>query len=154
MQQNQALKEAGFQADGAPPAALEPEILSPDRIEDHDTATLCRLGFLEVETEHSGVGLLKVEGMAAILPSPEGNDKARVLIAGQDFTTRHSVGRLRAALIAFQDFRDNESGATMIEYSLLAALVSLVAIGLISDVGAEINAMFNVIATAMAAAIA
>ena len=41
----------------------------------------------------------------------------------------------------------NESGATAIEYGLIAALISVVIIGVLSTVGTKLTAKFNQIAT-------
>ncbi len=44
-------------------------------------------------------------------------------------------------------FVRNESGATAIEYGLIAALISVVIIGVLSTIGTELSAKFNQIAT-------
>ena len=44
-------------------------------------------------------------------------------------------------------FVRNESGATAIEYGLIAALISVVIIGVLSTVGTRLAAKFNQIAT-------
>ncbi len=45
----------------------------------------------------------------------------------------------------------DESGATAIEYGLIAALVSVAAIGALSAMGASLNAMFTAVLNALAA---
>ncbi len=47
----------------------------------------------------------------------------------------------------------DEEGATMIEYSLLAALISVVAIVAISAVGTNVNLAFNYVASVLAGAL-
>ncbi len=44
-------------------------------------------------------------------------------------------------------FARNESGATAIEYGLIAALISVVIIGVLATIGTELSAKFNTIAT-------
>jgi pilus assembly protein Flp/PilA len=44
-------------------------------------------------------------------------------------------------------FVRNESGATAIEYGLIAALISVVIITVLSTIGTELSAKFNQIAT-------
>jgi len=44
-------------------------------------------------------------------------------------------------------FAHNESGATAIEYGLIAALISVVIIGVLSTIGTPLSAKFNQIAT-------
>ena len=44
-------------------------------------------------------------------------------------------------------FAQDESGATAIEYGLIAALISVVIIGVLSTIGTRLNTKFNAIAT-------
>ena len=44
-------------------------------------------------------------------------------------------------------FAQDESGATAIEYGLIAALISVVIIGVLSTIGTRLNTKFNEIAT-------
>ncbi len=44
-------------------------------------------------------------------------------------------------------FVKDESGATAIEYGLIAALISVVIIGVLATIGTSLNAKFNAIAT-------
>ena len=44
-------------------------------------------------------------------------------------------------------FAQDESGATAIEYGLIAALISVVIIGVLSTVGTNLEVKFNEIAT-------
>ncbi len=46
-------------------------------------------------------------------------------------------------------FIKDESGATAIEYGLIAALVSVAAIGALQVLGGSLQAMFNSVATAL-----
>lgn len=46
-------------------------------------------------------------------------------------------------------FFKDESGATMIEYALLAALISIVAIVVITAVGQNVNTTFDKVNTAL-----
>lgn len=52
----------------------------------------------------------------------------------------------------FNDFLKNESGATAIEYGLIAALISVVIIGAAGLLGKEISGTFTKIKNAMVAA--
>jgi len=49
--------------------------------------------------------------------------------------------------------RKDESGATAIEYGLIAALVSVAAIGALTAMGTSLNTMFTTVAGAMSAAV-
>ena len=44
---------------------------------------------------------------------------------------------------------DDESGATAIEYGLIAALISVVIIAAVTLVGSKLNGVFNAVATAL-----
>ena len=48
---------------------------------------------------------------------------------------------------SFEAFLADESGATAIEYGLIAALVSVAAIGALGTMGDSLNSMFNVVGT-------
>ncbi len=49
--------------------------------------------------------------------------------------------------------RKDESGATAIEYGLIAALVSVAAIGALTAMGTSLNTMLTTVAGAMSAAV-
>lgn len=85
--------------------------------------------------------------VSAVRPNHEGGANAVVIMdSGQTILTRWSVPGLLAAMAAF---RDSESGATLIEYSLIAALVSVVAIGALTTMGSELKTIFGSIAASM-----
>ncbi len=48
----------------------------------------------------------------------------------------------------------DESGATAIEYGLIAALVSVAAIGALTAMGASLNTMFTAVSNALSGAVA
>jgi pilus assembly protein Flp/PilA len=48
-----------------------------------------------------------------------------------------------------KSFLHNESGATAIEYGLIAALIAVVIIGAVTAVGTSINGTFSSVATAV-----
>ena len=48
---------------------------------------------------------------------------------------------------AITRFAKDESGATAIEYGLIAALISVVIIGVLSTIGTRLQSKFNEIAT-------
>ena len=50
----------------------------------------------------------------------------------------------------FNRFVGSKSGATAIEYALIAALVSIAAIGAMTTVGTNVNALFTRTSTALA----
>ena len=52
----------------------------------------------------------------------------------------------------FQSFAKDESGATAIEYGLIAALVSVAAIGALTALGGSLNTMFQTVSSAVASA--
>ncbi len=49
--------------------------------------------------------------------------------------------------------RKDESGATAIEYGLIAALVSVAAIGALTAMGGSINTMYQTVSNAITAAV-
>lgn len=57
-------------------------------------------------------------------------------------------------LKSFKLFCGDDSGATAIEYGLIAALVSVAAIGALTTMGQSLNTMFGTVSNAMGNAIA
>ncbi len=51
-------------------------------------------------------------------------------------------------------FANDESGATAIEYGLIAALVSVAAIGALTAMGQSLSTMFNTVSSALSGATA
>ncbi len=49
----------------------------------------------------------------------------------------------------FKHFCGDESGATAIEYGLIAALVSVAAIGALTTMGQSLNTMFETVSNSM-----
>jgi len=49
----------------------------------------------------------------------------------------------------FKEFVANQSGATAIEYGLIAALISVVIIGALTTVGSNLNTKFTSVATTL-----
>jgi len=49
----------------------------------------------------------------------------------------------------FKKFLANEDGATAIEYGLIAALISVVIIGVLTTVGSNLNTKFGSVATSL-----
>ena len=49
-------------------------------------------------------------------------------------------------------FAKDESGATAIEYGLIAALVSVAAIGALTAMGGSLSTMFNTVSSALSSA--
>jgi len=49
----------------------------------------------------------------------------------------------------FKTFANDESGATAIEYGLIAALISVVIIGTLTSLGTDLKAKFSAIDTAI-----
>ena len=50
-------------------------------------------------------------------------------------------------------FAQDESGATAIEYGLIAALVSVAAIGALTAMGSSLSTMFNSVSSALSTAV-
>jgi pilus assembly protein Flp/PilA len=50
----------------------------------------------------------------------------------------------------FRNFINNESGATAIEYGLIAGLISVVIIAAVTLVGGNLSSTFNNVATSLA----
>ncbi len=53
----------------------------------------------------------------------------------------------------FKAFCNDESGATAIEYGLIAALVSVAAIGALTTMGTTLQTMFGSVSNSMSAAV-
>ena len=53
----------------------------------------------------------------------------------------------------FLKFLDDESGATAIEYGLIAALVSVAAIGALTAMGQSLSVMFTTVSSALSGAV-
>ncbi len=53
----------------------------------------------------------------------------------------------------FKAFCNDESGATAIEYGLIAALVSVAAIGALTTMGTSLQTMFGTVSNSMSAAV-
>ncbi len=56
-------------------------------------------------------------------------------------------------LNAFKVFCNDDSGATAIEYGLIAALVSVAAIGALTTMGNSLQTMFGTVSNSMSAAV-
>ena len=52
-----------------------------------------------------------------------------------------------------KELQKDESGATAIEYGLIAALVSVAAIGALTAMGTSLNTMFTAVSTALNTAV-
>ena len=52
-------------------------------------------------------------------------------------------------LVTFKKFLKDESGATAIEYGLIAALVSVAAIAALTALGSSLNTMFSSVSTTL-----
>ena len=50
-----------------------------------------------------------------------------------------------------RDFFKNEEGASAIEYSIIAALIAVVIVGAVTDVGEQVNGVFEQIRDALTA---
>ncbi len=55
-------------------------------------------------------------------------------------------------LKVIRTFANDESGATAIEYGLIAALVSVAAIGALTALGGSLNTMFQTVSSTVSAA--
>ena len=56
-------------------------------------------------------------------------------------------------LKVIRTFTKDESGATAIEYGLIAALVSVAAIGALTAMGDSLSTMFDMVSTALSIAV-
>ncbi len=54
---------------------------------------------------------------------------------------------------SFISFAKDEEGATAIEYGLIAALVSVAAIGALTAMGNSLSTMFNTVSSALSVAV-
>ncbi len=55
-------------------------------------------------------------------------------------------------LRAFHEFRSNQEGVTLIEYALIAGLISIAAITLLSAVGSKVKNIFTSVNTSLTSA--
>ena len=53
-----------------------------------------------------------------------------------------------------KDFANDDSGATAIEYGLIAALVSVAAVTALTNVGTSLDGMFSTVSSTLDAAVA
>ena len=65
-----------------------------------------------------------------------------------------SVQGVPVMISKFRRFLKDKSGATAIEYGLIAALVSVAAVVALQNLGTSLNAMFSVVSTTLDAAVA
>jgi pilus assembly protein Flp/PilA len=68
--------------------------------------------------------------------------------------SQKAVGRVNhqarsKKMTLFNRFVRDESGATAIEYGLIAALISVVIIGAVTAIGTKLNAKFTAVSTAL-----
>jgi pilus assembly protein Flp/PilA len=63
------------------------------------------------------------------------------------WTPSPSTGKERLAMFkTLKNFRKDESGATAIEYGLIAALISIAAVAAMTNVGNNLKTIFNTVA--------
>jgi pilus assembly protein Flp/PilA len=55
--------------------------------------------------------------------------------------------------VKLKTFLNNEDGATAIEYGLIAALVSVAAIGALTSMGNSLSTMFNTVSSSLSGAV-
>lgn len=60
---------------------------------------------------------------------------------------------MKSLAVSLKRFLQEEEGATMVEYGLLAALISIVCILAITNVGINLNTAFETICNALATAV-
>ena len=65
--------------------------------------------------------------------------------SSQPYCASHKPIEETVMLKIFKDFAQDESGATAIEYGLIAALISVAAIAAMTSVGGELTNIFNFI---------
>ena len=69
---------------------------------------------------------------------------------GQNDLVKYRVGRVVMKLLA--RFAKCESGATAIEYGLMAALIGVAIIGTVTTVGTDLNTTYGSVSTALGGA--
>jgi pilus assembly protein Flp/PilA len=60
-----------------------------------------------------------------------------------------AYGRCNGVFYMLKRFLKDQSGATMLEYAILAGLISIVAIGAITTAGQNVNTVFGDVSTAL-----
>jgi pilus assembly protein Flp/PilA len=60
---------------------------------------------------------------------------------------------MKSLVVGIKRFLKDEEGVTMVEYGLLAALISIVCIVAITAIGTHLNVAFETICNALAAAV-
>jgi pilus assembly protein Flp/PilA len=128
----------------------EVECLSPTR--NHGALDYCEntvMGAPDPHRNSSVMGGVCIEG-TALQPQPTmpRGSAARTVRhhSGAHFTKETEMKELITRLIAEED------GATIIEYVLLAALISIVAIGAISTIGSNVKGKYGEVSTAVGTA--
>ena len=69
------------------------------------------------------------------------------------FMVRRSVGKDRQMFTTMKNLLKDESGDTAIEYGLIAALVSVAAIGALSAMGTSLTSIFGTVSTQLDTAV-
>ena len=59
---------------------------------------------------------------------------------------------LAALHVRALQIRNNDRGATAVEYGLLVGLIAVIIIGTVTTLGTQLNALFNTISTSLPAA--
>lgn len=62
---------------------------------------------------------------------------------------KNGYRRVKGAGKVFVGFRENNSGVTMVEYGLIAALIAVVLVTILATVGENLNTVFGTISTAV-----
>ena len=65
----------------------------------------------------------------------------------------HNLNGATVMIAKMIAFIGDEDGATAIEYGLIAALVSVAAIGALTAMGGSLQALFNTVSTALSTAV-
>jgi pilus assembly protein Flp/PilA len=68
-------------------------------------------------------------------------------------TCDHIISEENAMLTNLRNLLADESGATAIEYGLIAALVSVAAIGALQAMGTSLNSIFTTVCTKLSGAV-
>lgn len=60
---------------------------------------------------------------------------------------------METVIVGVKRFMRDEEGVTMVEYGLLAALISIVVLGMVTQIGTHLNTAFQTICTALSEAV-
>ena len=88
------------------------------------------------------------------MPPTQHATAANRILKQEDLIMLGLITKVQTRATDLKEFYQDKSGATAIEYGLIAALVSVAAITALTAMGASLNTMFTAVSTALTGATA